>query len=155
MSPDECGEVLDRFWCWLNIFALIWALKWILYCIIFKIWSEIEMLLSKLTSYSYYNYRSFQQKLNLLWIMKIHFFCLQTAQAVRLSSQGNDLYLDEVASGGYYPEDDDDFNSGSGSGKHTCKKHTTSFTACCWRKRWSIKKEIFINSSFVAVKCWI
>lgn len=31
-------------------------------------------------------------------------------------SQADDLYLDDVGSGGYYPEDDDDFNSGSGSG---------------------------------------
>ncbi|XP_037549017.1 syndecan-2 [Nematolebias whitei] len=37
-------------------------------------------------------------------------------QAVRTSSQVDDLYLNEAGSGGYYPEDDDDFNSGSGSG---------------------------------------
>ncbi|KAF3707255.1 Syndecan-2-B [Channa argus] len=37
------------------------------------------------------------------------------AEAGQTSSQADDLYLDEVGSGGY-PEDDDDFNSGSGSG---------------------------------------
>lgn len=42
---------------------------------------------------------------------------LQIAEAAKTSSQNDDLYLDEVGSGGYYPEDDDDFNSGSGSGK--------------------------------------
>lgn len=34
-----------------------------------------------------------------------------------MPSQADDLYLDDTGSGGYYPEDDDDFNSGSGSGK--------------------------------------
>ncbi|XP_049606716.1 syndecan-2 [Syngnathus scovelli] len=38
------------------------------------------------------------------------------AQAAKTSSQADDLYLDDAGSGGYYPEDDDDFNSGSGSG---------------------------------------
>lgn len=42
---------------------------------------------------------------------------LQIAQVDRISSQADDLYLDDTGSGGYYPEDDDDFNSGSGSGK--------------------------------------
>ncbi|KAJ0003724.1 hypothetical protein NQD34_008822 [Periophthalmus magnuspinnatus] len=31
------------------------------------------------------------------------------------TSQADDLYLDDAGSGGFYPEDDDDFNSGSGS----------------------------------------
>lgn len=39
----------------------------------------------------------------------------QIAQVDR--TQADDLYLDDTGSGGYYPEDDDDFNSGSGSGK--------------------------------------
>ncbi|XP_062265467.1 syndecan-2 [Platichthys flesus] len=38
------------------------------------------------------------------------------AEAAKSSSQADDLYLDDTGSGGYYPEDDDDFNSGSGSG---------------------------------------
>ncbi|XP_061520616.1 syndecan-2 [Phycodurus eques] len=38
------------------------------------------------------------------------------AEAAKTSSQADDLYLDDTGSGGYYPEDDDDFNSGSGSG---------------------------------------
>lgn len=39
------------------------------------------------------------------------------AQAAKTSSsQVDDLYLDDAGSGGYYPEDDDDFTSGSGSG---------------------------------------
>lgn len=38
------------------------------------------------------------------------------AEAAKSSSQVDDLYLDDAGSGGYYPEDDDDFNSGSGSG---------------------------------------
>ncbi|KAM4630966.1 syndecan-2 [Polymixia lowei] len=38
------------------------------------------------------------------------------AEAAKPSSQVDDLYLDDTGSGGYYPEDDDDFNSGSGSG---------------------------------------
>lgn len=42
---------------------------------------------------------------------------MQIAQAAKTSSQADDLYLDDTGSGGYYPEDDDDFNSGSGSGK--------------------------------------
>ena len=42
---------------------------------------------------------------------------LQIAQVDRAASQADDLYLDDTGSGGYYPEDDDDFNSGSGSGK--------------------------------------
>lgn len=42
---------------------------------------------------------------------------LQIADAAKTSSQADDLYLDDTGSGGYYPEDDDDFNSGSGSGK--------------------------------------
>lgn len=42
---------------------------------------------------------------------------LQIAQAAKTSSQVDDLYLDDAGSGGYYPEDDDDFTSGSGSGK--------------------------------------
>lgn len=42
---------------------------------------------------------------------------LQIAEAAKTSSQTDDLYLDEAGSGGYYPEDDDDFNSGSGSGE--------------------------------------
>lgn len=44
-------------------------------------------------------------------------FLLQIAQAAKAPSQADDLYLDDTGSGGYYPEDDDDFNSGSGSGK--------------------------------------
>lgn len=43
---------------------------------------------------------------------------LQIADAAKTSSQADDLYLDDAGSGGYYPEDDDDFNSGSGSGKN-------------------------------------
>ncbi|XP_029919523.1 syndecan-2 [Myripristis murdjan] len=39
------------------------------------------------------------------------------AEAAKPSSQADDLYLDDTGSGGYYPEDDDDFNSGSGSGR--------------------------------------
>lgn len=38
------------------------------------------------------------------------------AEAQKASSPVDDLYLDDTGSGGYYPEDDDDFNSGSGSG---------------------------------------
>ncbi|KAL3043599.1 hypothetical protein OYC64_003458 [Pagothenia borchgrevinki] len=38
------------------------------------------------------------------------------ADAAKTSSQADDLYLDDTGSGGYFPEDDDDFNSGSGSG---------------------------------------
>ncbi|NP_001297792.1 syndecan 2 precursor [Esox lucius] len=38
------------------------------------------------------------------------------AEAAKSSSQVDDLYIDDTGSGGYYPEDDDDFNSGSGSG---------------------------------------
>ncbi|XP_057683524.1 syndecan-2 [Corythoichthys intestinalis] len=38
------------------------------------------------------------------------------ADAAKTSSQADDLYIDDAGSGGYYPEDDDDFNSGSGSG---------------------------------------
>uniref|UniRef100_A0A1A8I397 Syndecan n=1 Tax=Nothobranchius kuhntae TaxID=321403 RepID=A0A1A8I397_NOTKU len=45
------------------------------------------------------------------------FFCGGSiAEAARTSSQVDDLYLDDVGSGGFYPEDDDDFSSGSGSG---------------------------------------
>ncbi|XP_034015990.1 syndecan-2 [Thalassophryne amazonica] len=39
------------------------------------------------------------------------------AEGAKASSQADDLYLEDVGSGGYYPEDDDDFNSGSGSGE--------------------------------------
>lgn len=49
---------------------------------------------------------------------------LQIAQVAL--SQADDLYLDDTGSGGYYPEDDDDFNSGSGSGKSTCTVMTCS-----------------------------
>lgn len=49
---------------------------------------------------------------------------LQIAQVA--VSQADDLYLDDTGSGGYYPEDDDDFNSGSGSGKSTCTVMTGS-----------------------------
>ncbi|KAM6959468.1 syndecan-2 [Aplochiton taeniatus] len=38
------------------------------------------------------------------------------AEAAKSPSQTDDLYLDDTGSGGFYPEDDDDFNSGSGSG---------------------------------------
>ncbi|XP_020356161.1 syndecan-2-A-like [Oncorhynchus kisutch] len=38
------------------------------------------------------------------------------ADAAKSSSEVDDLFIDETGSGGYYPEDDDDFNSGSGSG---------------------------------------
>jgi len=37
-------------------------------------------------------------------------------EAAKPSSQADDMYLDDAGSGGFYPEDDDDFNSGSGSG---------------------------------------
>lgn len=50
--------------------------------------------------------------------------CFQIAQVSRTSSQADDLYLDDTGSGGYYPEDDDDFNSGSGSGKLRAPPHT-------------------------------
>lgn len=49
---------------------------------------------------------------------------LQIADAAKTSSQTDDLYLDDAGSGGYYPEDDDDFNSGSGSGKRYISTHT-------------------------------
>ncbi|KAJ7999959.1 hypothetical protein DPEC_G00199840 [Dallia pectoralis] len=38
------------------------------------------------------------------------------AEATKSSSQLDDLYIDDTGSGGYYPDDDEDFNSGSGSG---------------------------------------
>lgn len=40
----------------------------------------------------------------------------ERTEAAKPSSQADDLYLDDAGSGGFYPEDDDDFNSGSGSG---------------------------------------
>ncbi|XP_068603309.1 syndecan-2 [Brachionichthys hirsutus] len=46
----------------------------------------------------------------------IVFLSGETIEAAKTSSQADDLYLDDAGSGGYYPEDDDDFNSGSGSG---------------------------------------
>lgn len=49
--------------------------------------------------------------------MLCYLVVLQIAEAAKTSSQTDDLYLDDAGSGGYYPEDDDDFNSGSGSGK--------------------------------------
>ncbi|CAB1321087.1 unnamed protein product [Coregonus sp. 'balchen'] len=39
-----------------------------------------------------------------------------TADAAKSSSEVDELFIDDIGSGGYYPEDDDDFNSGSGSG---------------------------------------
>lgn len=51
---------------------------------------------------------------------------LQIAEAAKTSSQPDDLYLDDTGSGGYYPEDDDDFNSGSGSGKTHLRTHILS-----------------------------
>lgn len=41
----------------------------------------------------------------------------QIADAAKSSSEVDELFIDDTGSGGYYPEDDDDFNSGSGSGK--------------------------------------
>ncbi len=41
---------------------------------------------------------------------------LQIAVSAAKSTSTDDLYLEEAGSGGY-PEDDDDFTSGSGSGK--------------------------------------
>ncbi|XP_013997449.1 syndecan-2-A [Salmo salar] len=38
------------------------------------------------------------------------------ADAAKSSSEVDELFIDDTGSGGYYPEDDDDFNSGSGSG---------------------------------------
>ncbi|XP_077599064.1 syndecan-2 [Stigmatopora nigra] len=49
-------------------------------------------------------------------VLAVHLSGERIADAAKASSQGEDLYIDDVGSGGYYPEDDDDFNSGSGSG---------------------------------------
>lgn len=52
-------------------------------------------------------------------VLCLDFCCspFQIADAAKSSSEVDDLFIDDTGSGGYYPEDDDDFTSGSGSGK--------------------------------------